>query len=246
MVDGAVRRLAAKVGHGDDVILCETVLCGIAMDHPHAYPNSRERRETVFQLADADERGRYLRLAANTQALFSFCGALVFKRQRWLASPYDGFFIGSCWSHVSRLLALIPGGLRVRLVPEVWSRKRGDNDSFAERGILNRVRIGIEGYLGIAERHFGAAGPEYREVMRLLRAEYTLRCLLAQKVLMHLTGRAEDIPGLILLARRIRSEPTLSNLYARACLRIAPVGLLVPLRRMAWWLRGRRPRKAGR
>jgi abequosyltransferase len=246
MVEGVVRRLAERIPHGDDIILCETMLCDIRLNRPRRYLNSRERRERSFQLADSGERSVYLQLAVNTQALFSFCGALIFKRRRWIASPYDGTFIGSCWSHVVRLLALLPGGLRVRHIPEAWSRKRGDNDSFAERGILNRVRIGIDGYLAIAEHCFGAGSPEHRQVKRLLRAEYTLRVMLAQKSLLYSSGHREDISVLLGLDRRIRGEATVANWFSRGVLLLTPARLLVGVRNAIRWCRRRGIQEAGR
>ncbi|HYE06661.1 MAG TPA: glycosyltransferase family 2 protein [Planctomycetota bacterium] len=240
MVDGAVAQLAARIGGGEDIILCETVLCDLALRNPRPYRNLRDRREQTFRLLHQPEITAYLKQAVNTQAVFSFCGANIFRRSRWNSSPYDGSFLGSCWSHAARLLAHLPGGLSVRHVPLAWSLKRGDNDSFAERGIVHRVGIAVDGYLRLAEVYLAGVGDARRQVARLLRAEYTLRTMLAQKALLHRTGRGADIARLLELYAAITAGAGARPWIGYWILRLTPA-LLLDMARSLKRMRASRP-----
>jgi hypothetical protein len=155
--EGAVARVLDAIRGGDDVYLVETTLCDRDLTPLWPQRNLDTREEQTFELGDRDDRLRYFRLAANTQAFFSFCGAVVFRRDRWMSADAAAVepFIGSCWAHAARLLSLLPRGLRVHPIPGPLTRKRMENDSFSSRGAASRVRIGIDGYLRIADAFFG-------------------------------------------------------------------------------------------
>jgi abequosyltransferase len=174
MAKGALAEARAQVESGEDVYLCETTLCTLQMRPVHRYRNLSARHQATFDLADSRQRQRYFSLALNTQAFFSFCGALIVNRRRWMETPCEPAFMGSCWGHVARIFGMIPRGLRVKHVPLSWSKKRGGNDSFIDQGIVNRIRIGIAGFLAIGDHFFGPESFESREIARCLRAEFTL------------------------------------------------------------------------
>jgi abequosyltransferase len=79
--------------------------------------------------------------------------------------------MGSCWGHVARLLAIGQDQLRACYVPEIGLDKRGDNDSFLDRGVVNRFKIAVDGFVGIAAHFYGEGSPETRNVKRYLRNE---------------------------------------------------------------------------
>jgi abequosyltransferase len=217
MDDGAVRKVLERTSLGDDVILVETTLCSFAMEPVSRYRNLFLDEERSFELSNPEERRAYFSLAANTQAFFSFCGGFVFRRSRWMASDWDRSFIGSCWAHAARVLALIPDGLRVRHVPGPITRKRQGNDSFATGGVANRLRIGIEGYLRIAETMFGAGTFEARHIQRALRRDFSLFLMLTAKMTV-LRSENEADRALIdsLFARLYAGVPLIAAAYRSA------------------------------
>lgn len=172
MLPGAVEVVLDKIRSDADVYLCETTLATYTMEPVRRHRNLVLDEERTFELSDPQDRREYLKLGANTQAVFSFCGALIIRRDRWEGSSPDPDFLRSCWAHVTRILKMIPGGLRIHHIPGSLSHKRMGNDSFMDKGIVARVRIAIDGYLGIAERFFPDA-QDRREVVRCLRAEFT-------------------------------------------------------------------------
>jgi abequosyltransferase len=192
MEPGAIDLILREIAGGCDLYLCQTTLCSFDFTTRRPYPNIALTTPRTFDLAKSLERADYFRLALNTQPFFSFCGALVFRKHRWDASHCEEEFIGSCWAHAVRILNMMPDGLRVHVLPRSLSLKRGGNDSFEDRGLANRVRIGIEGYNNIVRHFFGAASLEAAEVRRCLRTEYTLRHMLYAKLRVNDEGTAED------------------------------------------------------
>ena len=235
LVDGAIARVLDAIRGGDDVYLVETTLCTRDMTPLWPQRNLEIREERTFDLARADERLRYFELAANTQAFFSFCGAVVFRRDRWnsVSSSAVEPFIGTCWAHAARLFSLLPEGLRVHPIPEPLTRKRMENDSFSSRGPASRVRIGIEGYLRIAESFFGPGSAEHEHVRRCLRAEYTL---------VFMAGTMIDVVEGALASDRRELVGLFARIYDSRFLRVAYRSIPAP----GWRLLGKLRRLAKR
>jgi abequosyltransferase len=60
----------------------------------------------VVEFSDPAQRRDCLASALNTEVLFSFMGSLVIRREKWLSVQPVSRFMGSCWGHVARLLAI--------------------------------------------------------------------------------------------------------------------------------------------
>jgi abequosyltransferase len=65
-------------------------------------------------------------------------------------------------------------GLQIAFVRDPLVRRRGENDSFADRGIVPRYALAIDGYTSLVGDIFGYDGIEYRETLRILRNEFTI------------------------------------------------------------------------
>jgi abequosyltransferase len=176
MRPGAVARALAAVSSAEDIYLCKHTNCDRDMRFLHEYPVFASDTVRTVDLADPAARAAYLEAAVTTEALFSFMGGLVIRRDKWRSEPPVERFMGSCWGHVARLLAASRRGLRVRYVAEVWLDKRGDNDSFMDRGIVYRLGIAAR-FVDIAAHFFGAGSSETAQVRRLLRREMPLPML---------------------------------------------------------------------
>lgn len=174
MRGGSLARALTFLRAGDDILLCRHTICDRNMNLLGDYPILRDDFPRRFDLADTKARHDYLAQAVNTEALFSFMSGLVVRRSTWLSVPPVLPFMGSCWGHVARLLALAQRRLCVHYVGEVWLDKRGDNDSFMDRGAVNRFRIAVDGFGGIATYFYGAESYEAVQVKRFLRNELTL------------------------------------------------------------------------
>lgn len=221
VMPGALERVLASLEEGVDVHLVETILCTFDLQPIRDQQNLSRREAETFDLSDAGERARYFSLARNTQAFFSFCGAVIVDRARWMETAPDERFMTSCWGHVARIFRMMPVRLRVRHLPWPASWKRGDNDSFQQHGLLRRIAIGIEGYDGIAREFFGSESLEAAEIRRCLRAEFTLAYMLWAR----LSCEAAPLSALYARIRPPRTNLLLVRYAPRVLLRAAYAGL---------------------
>lgn len=171
----ALKRALNWLSSGHDVLLCRHSNCDKMMWRLEDHPVLSVSHVMSIDLADLEQRRRYLSVAVNTEALFSFMGGLIVRREAWRSVPAVEQFMGSCWGHVARLLSVARHSLKVCYVDEIWLDKRGDNDSFLDRGLVNRMKLAVDGYLGIATHYFGGDSWEVAQVRRFLRNELGLR-----------------------------------------------------------------------
>lgn len=215
MKPGALRRVLREIEGGLDVYLCGLTLCDkqmrVLMDHPV----STAPWGSVFQLSDAAQRERYFAAARTTTAIFSFMGSLIFRRSRWLEQSLDEGYVGSCWAHVVRLLRLIPNGLTVKYLGESLQLKRGENDSFMDKGIVARYALAIDGYHRIASDVFGDASVEARHIRRVIANEFPLGAMFFTRVHCREQGREAEIPELDRLVAKTYRDRSLRNLMSR-------------------------------
>jgi abequosyltransferase len=226
MAPGSVADILEQIGEGHDLYLCESILCRADMTPVGKHNLLAADREQVFDLGDPVVRVDYFSRARNTAAFFSFCSSLVVKKARWDTVAMDDQFVGSCWDHVARLFRMIPGGLRVKYLPEPHLYKRGENDSFLDRGIVNRYRITIDGFDRLSRAFFPQGSPEDFHIRRAMNAEHNLKSLLDAKLLCHDRRLREDLATLDQLARVLYGYPLLSNRFKLCIYRHAPIALL--------------------
>jgi abequosyltransferase len=222
------------------VYVCHHTICDIEMkflrDHPVLAPD----RFFGAELSEPRERREWFRRAANTEAFFSFMSGLVVRRAKWENGRLIPEFDGSCWAHVARLFELIGSGLSVSYVAETWLDQRGNNDSFREKGIVDRVRLAIEGFNRIADRFFSRESVEAFHVRRALRNEFSLKDFCHLKLL---TSEGSFRSQRELLDRMVKgaySDRTLETVVKKTIYRWAPPWA-IRLGIVVWrLLRGRR------
>jgi abequosyltransferase len=182
MRPGALAKVLGEIASGCDVYLCKHTLCTVDMKPFGERAVLAPRSATTFDLAEPAARQAYCELAQSTEAFFSFMSGLIVKRSKWQSVSLNESFVGSCWAHVARLLECMRGGLVVRWLPEVLLDQRGDNDSFAGAGVINRFRIAIDGYQRLGAEFFGADSVEAFHFRRVIRAEFRFRTFLATRM----------------------------------------------------------------
>lgn len=216
MRPGALQRVLTELGSGLDIYLCGLTLCDKRMSPIADHPVSRAARGSVFDLRDAGERKRYFAAAETTTAFFSFMGSLIFRRSRWQEHALDENYVGSCWAHVVRILRMIPAGLTVKYLGESLQLKRGDNDSFMDKGVIHRNAIAIDGFHRIAADVFGDRSIEAMHIRRVVANEFPLSIMFFTRVHCRDQGRQSQIPELNRLVDKTYRDVTLRNLLYRA------------------------------
>lgn len=223
MRPGALERALESTRSGHDVYICQHTLCDINMNFLRDYPVLIPHVAFSAELSEARARQTWFGRATNTEAFFSFMSGLVVRRSKWLEGRLIPEFDGSCWAHVARLFELIEQGLSVSFVPEVWLDQRGDNDSFREKGIVDRVRLGIEGFQGIGDHFFSRDSVEAFHIRRVLRNEFSLKVFLNLKVTTAGSACESERALLDRIVAATYSDRSLVNFSKEAAYRWAPL-----------------------
>lgn len=216
---------AVKSDH--DVYICKHTICDINMSvsHEHTVIDVKNPFEADFMIAS--QRLDWFAKAVNTEAFFSFMSGLIIKRSTWESGRLIPEFNGSCWAHVVRLLEVSKGGLKVKYIPNVLLDQRGDNDSFVDKGVVNRFRIGIEGYHNIANHFYGADSEEAFHIRRVIRNEFKLQSLLSAKVQTIRHPKKESKVLLDQLVNMAYQDKSLSNYLIRFLYKTFPYSLFL-------------------
>jgi len=222
MHDGALGRAIHWLGDRHDVYLCKHSNCDINRHVLGEHPVFRDDAVRIAEFSDPHERRTYLSEAMTSEAVFSFMSGLIIRREKWMSVPDTQEFMGSCWAHVARLLTAAQVQLRVCYVGQVWLDRRAGNDSFLDKGAVNRLRIAVDGYHRIADGFFGRHSLEAENIRRLVRNDLGFRIWLYVK---YLTSQAPDIEDRQELDRLVKTcycDSEFSCWLARTTYRVTP------------------------
>jgi len=238
MKPGAIAKVLAEIATGHDVYLCGLTLCDREMNPIAEHRVSRAAPGAVFNLADAAERRRYFELAETSTAFFSFMGSVIVRRARWMQIGLDEAFVGTLWSLSVRILQMIPTGLTVKYLGESLLSKRGENDSFMDKGLAHRFSIAIDGYHRIAAELFGHDSIEAQNIRRVIVNEFPPNAFLLAKSQLLAGGQRHALGEIDRLAAKTFSDPGSRNVAYRMICRYVPVKVYEIVRPAVKFLRG--------
>lgn len=226
MAAGALDRILRKIRSRMDLYLCGFTRCTIDMKPITRHPILKFASDVEFDLGKPMDRMSYFTSALTTTAFFSYMSSLVLRKDRWDSTGADDSFMGSCWGHVARIFRMIPDGLNVGYLPEEYLLNRGDNDSFLEKGLVNRIAIAIDGYHRLGEVFFGEDSIEAFHMRRVLKNEYTMSYLLHAKLLTCEGDEKSKREKLGSLVEKLYVDRSPIDRLRHAVYRISPVFLL--------------------
>ncbi|HZL54839.1 MAG TPA: glycosyltransferase family 2 protein [Solirubrobacteraceae bacterium] len=206
MQPGALARMLTRLDGDAELLLCGVTYCSLQMEPLFQGEVAQISNDTRFDFSLREQRLSYFSRASTTLAFFSFLGSIVFSRQRWDEIGLDERFVGSLFAHVARLFAMIAQGATFDYLPDSYVLTRGGNDSFLDRGIVNRYAKVIDGYHELAAAAFGADSDEAAHVRRAVRAEFPLWLALDMRYAVA-RERPEDLAELRRITHRAYSEP---------------------------------------
>lgn len=237
MTEGAIARVIEEIGQGHDLYLCQHLNCTLGLELIGEHPVLRSADSAVFDLADESDRRRYFELAENTEAFFSFMGSIIIKKSRWESVPLNEMFVGSCWGHVVRIFEIMRSGLRIKYLAEFLLCRRDGNDSFADKGLVNRYRIAIDGYHNIGDVVFGHRSLEAFHIRRAIRSEFIVARLFDAKQKCAENPASEDRSLLDTLVKKtFLTDWSLSSVIKYLLYRLVPFRLYLLVRRLYRWL----------
>lgn len=213
--NGAIERLFEFLKNKSDVYICEHNQCDFKLKFLYEYPIFSEKLPNVVDLAERRSRQMYLAKSLNTEACFSFMSGLIVRRDVWLSIEPPEIFKGSCWWHVARLFEHMNQKLNVCYVGETWVNRRGDNDSFLDRGLVQRLGIAIDGYHNLADYYFGEDSIEAIHIRRLVRADIKFVLYMHAMVMTRENPAKESREDLDRLVRRAYCDHNFSCFVAK-------------------------------
>ena len=224
MLPGSVGIVLETIKSNVDVYLCEHVLCDLDMkkirDYPAFYNITLPR---LFDLGSIIDKNKYFCSARTSEAFFSFMAGPIFKKKSWDSIQVPESFYGTCWIVAGHLLSLVPSGLTVSCIGEVLLHKRGENDSFADKGVVNRHRIAIEGFQHVADTVFGYRSEEAFNIRRVLKNEITLPILLMAKLKSSKYPEVEDADLLYSLVKKHYADRSFIDVVSYTIYKYMPV-----------------------
>ena len=251
MLPGALARVLDELDRGPDLVLLRHENGTFDLQFISEYPLLTLDQDAAFDLADPAARRDYCARAFNSEAFFSFMSGLVVRREVWNRVPFNPDFDRSCWGHVARLFELIRQAeqqgwpFRLRYLERPLLRRRGDNDSFLERGIVHRYRIAVEGYHRLADTFFGHDSIEAWHVRRVIRREIRFWYFLTARLACQARPELESRATLDRLAAMNFADPGWRNQFLLLAYHGFPLSLYAVLRGWRnrvrnWWIRRQR------
>lgn len=235
---GAIRRVLREIASGHTVYLLNRKMCDRRL-RPIGRQRSwllKRRADTVYRFTNRSELIAYLNASRSIGALFSYISSIVVSREQWNAIGFDEGFKGSNYAHVFRLFSMLKvDGNSLKYIKESLIACRGDNDSFLDRGLVNRFRIDFDGYRMLSETFFldDESRKAFEAVMRRQHKWYSLARLKSQVENDQKWKEMENIlfsygygSGSLLLINTLGSSKLLvrSLLSVKKFLQILPIG----------------------
>jgi len=153
--DGAVKNVVSKIINGYDTLLfcrtnCDYHLTPIRIE----FALKKGIQEGTYNFSDKYELIRYFKNARDLSALFSYLSTIIVKKSVWDNIPLEQSFIGSAYSHVYKILALLLNGGILFYSSETIVFTRFKNDSFTIGKNIDRFLLDINGYKRLGEYFF--------------------------------------------------------------------------------------------
>jgi len=130
-----------------------------------------------FNFNEIDSFTNYCQKANSLGALFSYLSSIIVKKDNWSKIIYNDVCTGSLYSHVFIIMNMLLLNEKNTLVyinnQQVLNRT--DNDTFLDKGYLNRALIDFRGYFLLSEIIF-LNKEEYKvHFFNVLKSEYSLQ-----------------------------------------------------------------------
>lgn len=222
MCENAIETVLRLLDTNLDLLLCTHINCSLDMTPIRNHPVLNVGHNVDFNFESSKDLNFYFRSAVTTEAFFSFMTGLIIKRKTWNTVAFNPEFAGSCWAHAARLFQINQSkGLEIRYLAEPLVLRRGENDSFAQNGMVKRYAIAIDGYNKIAKKYFGESSIHAAHIRRSLRNEYALKHFLYAKYLCYTNPGIESLEQLNTLVNKFYCDPKLPHSMKKMAYRLA-------------------------
>jgi abequosyltransferase len=169
----AIEILFEEIKHKYELFLCNRIVCDASLNPiKNRSWLTKKIKKSVFNLYEREELLHYLHSAIEFGSIFSYMSAIVFKRKEWNRIDYDKTFTGTGYAHVIRIFEIINNHGRLKYIETPLVLNRSFNDSFMEKGVVNRFMIDIDGYLLLASKLFSNDELVKKEFLKVMTLEH--------------------------------------------------------------------------
>jgi abequosyltransferase len=237
---GALRLILSEIAGGHDVYLGPYYECAFDLKPIREWPLLNSKHDRLFDLSCGKDRIEYFVRAENTVAFFSFMSGLIIKKSTWDSGNDFSDFVGSYYAHAARLFSIAQNGLTIKYIATPLVDRRGENDSFVDRGIVNRFRITVDGYNRLADAYFGHESVEAFHIRRAIRSDLGFAEFAFAKYRCGLNPGGEDGAALASLFARTVVDLPFGGAFARLAYHLMPDApwIVMPLRKIRHALQG--------
>jgi len=135
------------------------------------------QKYSEFNFNKIESFTNYCQRANSLGALFSYLSSIIVKKDDWSKIIYNEIFTGSLYSHVFVIMNMLLLNEKNTLVyinnQQVLNRT--DNDTFLDKGYLNRALIDFRGYLLLSKIIFSNKEEYKIHFLNVLKSEYSLK-----------------------------------------------------------------------
>ena len=233
MLPESLAHLLISIKNNYDIYLCEHVLCDLEMNKICEYPPFYQAEQPrTFNLGDTNDKRDYFQMARTSEAFFSFMSSPIFKKSIWDKSVFPESFRGTCWIVAGHLLASIPEGVTIHYLARPLLHKRGENDSFSENGVVNRLGIAIKNFQHVGNLIFGKDSTEAKHIRRVLHQDVPLSALMAARYKAFKQPLKEDISVLDHLAELHYQDKNFNNYVSHLLYKYTPMSFVILLQKL--------------
>ncbi|WJV54596.1 glycosyltransferase family 2 protein [Prodigiosinella aquatilis] len=145
-LDGSVDYLLSRIKrYRPDLLLVRHNECDFDMNVLTDWPILNHKNERLYDLNNPQELEQYCGSSKTSEAFFSFMGGLVVNRKTWFDVPLNLDATNKSWAHVTRIFSLTRKSFKLLYCPQVLLNRRGGNDSFSQSGMLERLKLQVNG-----------------------------------------------------------------------------------------------------
>ena len=182
LAPGGITRMLQALREGADIYLCNSSVVGDDL-----VPRKTNRRlrgmagDATFDLADKRDLIRYFDHVRNLDGLFSYLGAICFRRAKWVAVGYDEAFTGTLYSHVFMLFSMRSQGCRLKYLHEPLMLTRfGETERgniYDGASLERRMLVDFDGFELIEDKLFRHDADIHAAYARVLRRSFRYRAI---------------------------------------------------------------------
>lgn len=185
IVDGAVQSLLSFISsYNADIYLCNRIECDFHLNplRERSWLN-KDIKDKLFIFESEKCINDYFNSCQSLGGVFSYLSSIIFKKSKW--DKYTSsikYFNGTAYSHVAILIQILINNGILFYTTKCFVLCRGENDSFAQDGLVKRIMLDFNGYKLIADKYLTKKESKRIFLNILLKERKVIRTLIQLRI----------------------------------------------------------------